>query len=251
MDTAKRDVTLERVPGGRAGEDLAAYRERRRKEWERFYADLDTPVSPEELEAYFSRLQRRNRHLLHDFRKDFRLVAGGGMWGVHLGRLAEYFVIEGEEPYDPEHTFIMSPRVLRAIVEGRTGWEEALLSMRVELRRDPDVFDLKFMGLLRYGNEPAQTLHMMREQSSRETIERDGLRLQRFCPHAGEDLTHAVVCNGVVECPRHHWRWDATTGRCLSGGTLGLRVEVVDPDDPALEPAEAGEPPLDSPVPPL
>jgi hypothetical protein len=67
--------------------------------------------------------------------------AGGSLWGVRLGRLAEQFVIEGEEPYNPAYTFYVSPRVLRAIVEGRAGWEEALLSHRITLRRNPDVFD--------------------------------------------------------------------------------------------------------------
>jgi len=46
---------------------------------------------------------------------------------------------------------------------GKEGWEEALLSMRVSLHRDPDVFDLKLMVLLRYGNRPIQTLQMMRK----------------------------------------------------------------------------------------
>src|SRR5262249_20403484 len=96
---------------------------------------------------------------------------------------------------------------------------------RVRLRRDPDVFDSRLMGLLRYGNEPAQTLHMTREMASTETIERDGLRMQRFCPHGSEDLTFATICDGVIECPRHHWRWDPRTGRCIEGGTLRLRVE--------------------------
>src|SRR5439155_1057278 len=105
----------------------------------------------------------------------------------------------------------------RAVLDGRVGWEEALLSMRVNLHRDPDQFDSRLMGLLRYGNEPVQTLQMSREINCAETIERDGVRMQRFCPHAGEDLKHATVCNGVIECPRHHWKWDAQTGECLEG----------------------------------
>ena len=99
----------------------------------------------------------------------------------------------------------------------------------MRLHRDPDVFDSRFMGLLRYGNEPAQTLHMTREMANAETIERDGLRLQRFCPHGSEDLTFATVCDGVIECPRHHWRWDTRTGECLEGGNLKLRVEQLPP----------------------
>lgn len=222
-------------PGGAVAEqDLAAYRERRRAEWGAFLDLPGDPITAAELEAYFRTLQRWNKRFLADFRKDISLVAGSTTYGVQLGRLAEQFVIEGEEPYDPEYTLLMPPRVLRAVIEGRTGWEEALLSMRVDLRRTPDVFDLTFMSLLRYGNHPVQTMQMLRERENTETIERDGLRLQRFCPHAGEDLSFAEIRDGLVECPRHHWIWDARTGRCVDKGTVDLRVEVLDPDSPAL-----------------
>jgi UDP-MurNAc hydroxylase len=215
------------------GEDLTAYSERRRDEWQVFYDAPDRPVSSDEIVSYFGTLQRRNRHLLRDFCKKIRLAAGERMWGVRLGELAQDFVIEGEEPYDPDYELVMSARVLRAVLDGAVGWEEALLSMRVSLRRDPDVFDSKLMGLLRYGHEPVQTLQMSREINCAETIEQGGVRMQRFCPHAGEDLKHATVCGGVIECPRHHWKWDARTGACLEGGTLRLRVEPA--------PAAAGE----------
>ena len=99
--------------------------------------------------------------------------------------------------------------------------------MRLSLHRSPDVFDLTLMSLLRYGNHPAQTMQLVRERENTETIERDGLRMQRYCPHAGEDLTFATVCDGIVECPRHHWKWDARTGDCLDGGTVPLRVEPL------------------------
>jgi UDP-MurNAc hydroxylase len=209
--------------------DLDAYRERRRSEWEEFAAYDDAPVSEEELAAYFNRLQQVNTRFLGeyvpDYRKDIRLVSGGAQFEVRLGKLAERYAIEGEEPYDPEYTLLVEPRVLRAIVEGRTGWEEALLSMRVGLHREPDVFDVTFMSLLRYGNNPAQTMQMLRERNNTETIERDGLCMQRYCPHAGEDLTFATIADGRIECPRHHWVWDAETGACIDKGSIPLRVE--------------------------
>jgi UDP-MurNAc hydroxylase len=183
-----------------------------------------------------------------------RLVADGQVWQVHLGELAADYVIEGEEPYDADYVLLMAPRVLRAILDGRVGWEEALLSMRVRLRRNPDVFDSRFMGLLRYGNEPAQTLQMARENRCDETIERAGMALQRYCPHAGEDLTHATICNGVVECPRHHWKWDARTGECIEGGNLKLRIRPMalssgDVDAAFAAPVDAAGSPLVAPTP--
>ncbi|HEY3750304.1 MAG TPA: MBL fold metallo-hydrolase [Pseudonocardiaceae bacterium] len=222
--------------GSRLDEDLAAYRTRRKDEWQPFHAGPEPTVTMAEIESYFGTLQRWNKRFLGDFSKDIRLIAGTDNWNVRLGRLAEDFVIEGEEPYDPEYTLLMSPRVLRAVVDGRAGWEEALLSMRVGLHRHPDLFDLTFMSLLRYGHQPVQTMQMLRERQNTETIERDGLRLQRFCPHAGEDLTFADISGGVIECPRHHWVWDARSGQCVDKGTVPLRVEVLDPGNPALAP---------------
>jgi UDP-MurNAc hydroxylase len=226
-----------RMSGARTQEDVREYRQRRRDEWGEFYAAPESPITSDEIAAYFSRLQRRNNHLLQDFHKDIRLSSGGRLWSIRLGGTAEPLVIEGKEQNEPEYTIVLSPRVLRALLDGRTGWEEALLSMRLALHREPDVFDLRFMSLLRYGNEPVQTLQLVRDQSVTETIERDGLRMQRFCPHAGEDLRHAIIRDGIIECPRHHWQWDARTGKCLAGGNLRLRVEVleVEKTDPEIE----------------
>ncbi|MGC7093845.1 MBL fold metallo-hydrolase [Amycolatopsis lurida] len=234
VDPAAKTATTRRLPDSELDEDLDAYRERRRAEWEEFHEGPEPAVTMDEVEAYFSTLQRWNKRFLGDFSKDIRLITGTTNWDVRLGRLAEHFVIEGEEPYDPDYTLLVPPRVLRAIVDGRTGWEEALLSMRLGLHREPDVFDLTFMGLLRYGNHPAQTMQMLRERQNTETIERDGLRLQRFCPHAGEDLSFADIGGGRIECPRHHWIWDARTGKGVDKASIDLRVEVLDENSPVL-----------------
>ena len=207
--------------------DLKDYTARRTEEWSEFYSGEEPEIRAEELRVYFSGLQQRNDRLSKDVNKYIRISVNGNSWGVHLGAMAEDFVIEGEDPYPPEYVLITSARVLRAVLNNVVGWEEALLSMRVRLRRVPDVFDSHFMGLLRYGNEPTQTLQMTKELERTETIERDGLIMQRFCPHAGEDLTHAVISEGVIVCPRHHWKWDVHTGTCLEGGSLSLRVKPI------------------------
>jgi UDP-MurNAc hydroxylase len=169
VETAGRSMAIERDPHARTREDLGAYRERRRDEWSEFYAVPETPLTAQAIECYFARLPRRHTQFLLDFRKNIRLVAGGSMWGVLLGRLAEQFVIEGEEPYDPEYMLYVPPRVLRAIVEGRAGWEEALLSHRITLWRNPDVLDLTSMGALRYGSTPKPGVPVAKERC-RETL---------------------------------------------------------------------------------
>jgi len=213
---------------------LADYRERRRDEWQAYHRGAVEPATATEVAAHFERLQRLSRPLLADYRTALRIEAGSAAWGLTLGDLAEHIDLE-DEPVDPGYTIRIPPRALRAVLDGRAGWEEALLSMRLSLHRDPDVFDLTLLSLLRYGHHPAQTRQLVRERADPgQTIRRDGLRLQRFCPHAGEDLSHAVIADGVVECPRHHWKWSATTGACLSGGSLALFIEPeTQPEGPS------------------
>jgi UDP-MurNAc hydroxylase len=237
-DTIEVGPELRVVPGpGLPADatDLVAYRRRRAEEWAGWTGRPDRPVTGEELATYFLTLQRRNRRLVEGFAKRVRLQSGDDRWLVQLGDAVEpddvVSQLSGDEA--TAYTLVVPPRVLRAVVDGQTGWEEALLSMRIDLARDPDVFDLTFMSLLRYGHQPAQTLHLVRERDSGESIERDGLRLQRFCPHAGEDLAYATICDGVIECPRHHWKWSIPSGTCIEGGSIDLRMELL--PDPSPE----------------
>jgi UDP-MurNAc hydroxylase len=208
---------------------LASYREAREPEWRAYHEEPSVPVGADELNAYFAKLTSWNKRFLADYARDVRLVADARTWSVRLSRIGG--VLE-EDPVDAGYTIHVPPRALRAIVDGRIGWEEALLSLRLSLHRDPDVFDLTLMSLLRYGNQPAQTMQMVRERedaASGETIERCGYAFQRFCPHAGEDLALADIADGVLECPRHHWKWNLETGECVSGGAVPLRVDAPEP----------------------
>lgn len=207
---------------------LAAYRQRCYEQWREFYELDATPVTTTELQSYFETLQNANRRFLGAFAKDVTITTPDRAWLVRLGAPSDELVTEVSVPQQTPYSISLPNAVLRAIVDGRTGWEESLLSLRLALTRDPDVFDLVFMSLLRYGNEPTQTRQMIRERENSETIERDGLRLQRWCPHAGEDLTLASIEGGVLECPRHHWKWDVATGRCLEGGDVPLRVTPIE-----------------------
>nr|WP_272923977.1 Rieske 2Fe-2S domain-containing protein [Streptomyces sp. SID3343] len=74
--------------------------------------------------------------------------------------------------------------------------------------------------------------------------------MQRFCPHAGEDLAHADVTHdeieaGVLECPRHHWKWRLDTGECVAGGTVPLRVAPAGDEHPARQRVDTRRQPSD------
>jgi nitrite reductase/ring-hydroxylating ferredoxin subunit len=42
------------------------------------------------------------------------------------------------------------------------------------------------------------------------------------CPHTLGPLGTATVTNGIIECPWHGFRFDITTGKCVSGHNCGL-----------------------------
>jgi nitrite reductase/ring-hydroxylating ferredoxin subunit len=41
--------------------------------------------------------------------------------------------------------------------------------------------------------------------------------INNFCTHLGGDLSHGKLDGKIVTCPRHHSRFDVTTGKNLSG----------------------------------
>ena len=224
--------------------DLASYSAARVNEYSALRNLSKPPVTSDELRAHLVEHQRKSKPLLEDCNKRVRISTEQRAWTFTLRAEPEIELIESapdpqSENPPAEYSFEMPEWVLREIVE-RDSWEEALLSMRITLTRDPDEFDVRLLGFLRYGHMRPVVQRLVSDiKSSDETIERDGLRLQRFCPHSGEDLTHAIICDGIVECPRHHWKWDAASGTCIEGGTLPLRVEPIE---------RAGEEPHKEPV---
>ena len=208
---------------------LEGYAQSRQAEWQAFASRPHHFVTDEDLCQYFASLHRRNRHLARSLVRTFGIVAESGnmrrCWRIDLRGEAGVEVTRVEATATGTYVFRMPSGVLHAIVSGRCSWETALLSMRVHVWREPDIFDSQLLGFLRYGSQPAQTLQMVRQaQASGETIDYGGYCIQRYCPHAGEDLHNARLANGILECPRHQWQWELDTGRCIKGGDLPLKV---------------------------
>jgi UDP-MurNAc hydroxylase len=61
-----------------------------------------------------------------------------------------------------------------------------------------------------------------------EFFERDGWRIERWCPHRQADLTRfGEISDGVLTCSLHHWQFDLESGRCLTSDDRHLRCERV------------------------
>ncbi|MGH3787199.1 MAG: Rieske 2Fe-2S domain-containing protein [Pseudonocardiaceae bacterium] len=60
-------------------------------------------------------------------------------------------------------------------------------------------------------------------------IELDGWRVQRRCPHLRADLTKfGSICDGVLTCALHGWRFDLATGRCLTSAGHEIRATCTE-----------------------
>eukprot|EP01135_Chromosphaera_perkinsii_P007999 Nk52_evm71s1073 gene=Nk52_evmTU71s1073 len=54
--------------------------------------------------------------------------------------------------------------------------------------------------------------------------------IDKLCPHKGADLSKGIICNGVLSCPKHHWKFDLKNGgKCLAKGvTINAKCIVND-----------------------
>jgi UDP-MurNAc hydroxylase len=60
------------------------------------------------------------------------------------------------------------------------------------------------------------------------TITIDGYEVQRRCPHLKADLSRFGVVEGTtLTCNLHGWKWDLTTGRCLTSKGHELRCSPM------------------------
>ena len=53
--------------------------------------------------------------------------------------------------------------------------------------------------------------------------EGDFFAIEASCKHQGADLFSDYAGGNIVVCPRHKWRYDLTTGQCLTNDTPPLR----------------------------
>jgi UDP-MurNAc hydroxylase len=73
--------------------------------------------------------------------------------------------------------------------------------------------------------------HGAARQRTDEFFERDGWRIERWCPHRQADLSRfGEIADGVLTCSLHHWRFDLESGRCLTSDDRHLRCERVTSD---------------------
>ena len=145
---------------------------------------------------------------------------------------------EGREPY--VYKADVDRRLIEALLERHVeDWVNSLfLSCRfVGHRPDPSNFN-EFVMTFFKALAPERIAYVERCYRERraqvdEFFERDGWRIERFCPHRQADLTRfGEIADGVLTCSLHHWQFDLATGRCLTSDDRRLRCERVEDSSP-------------------
>jgi UDP-MurNAc hydroxylase len=120
---------------------------------------------------------------------------------------------------------VYTVHVERALVEtlvGRheTDWVNSLfLSARFVAHREGpfNEFVMTFFKALDIEKIYYVEARLGATHSRDQAFERDGWRIERWCPHRQADLAEYATIDGTtLTCALHHWQWDLETGACLT-----------------------------------
>jgi UDP-MurNAc hydroxylase len=219
---------------------IAAYAERRRPAIEAVYADHPHPEVTlwPSFEEYFRRLIDMSPYFNEQIamRVGFDVNGpGGGQWSADFGpgQPAVLPTLDG-----CSYVYRLESRWLAPLLAGEVAWEDFLLSLRFSAWRDPDIYNDHLLGILKFADPDALAAVEAFETSPLAeawiTVHADGrsYRVQRFCPHAGNDLLESgeVLDGRVLRCLAHHYEFDLDTGTCVNGRCAPLRVELLGDD---------------------
>ena len=215
---------------------LAEYARRRRPEIAAVMARHPEPTGSlrAQFHAYFERLLRLSPYFDDriGMRVGFEVTGtGGGAWSVGF-RAGDRTIRDGVA--DGAYVYRLESRWLAPILAGTVAWEDFLLSLRFEARRDPDRYNDHLLGLLKFAHagslDAVERFEISMASDERMTVHAEGRthRVSRYCPHAGNDLleTGEVLPGGILRCLAHHYDFDLTTGECLNGHCPALEVDA-------------------------
>jgi UDP-MurNAc hydroxylase len=138
------------------------------------------------------------------------------------------------EPY--VYKIDVDRRLIEALLERHvTDWVNSLfLSCRFTAHRSDaanfNEFVMTFFKALSPGRIGyVERCFRERHELDDEFFDRDGWRIERWCPHRQADLTRfgEIGADGVLTCSLHHWQFDLATGKCLTSDDRHLRCERI------------------------
>ena len=211
--------------------DISSYSELRKNEWD---VDFVGNIDIEKLNTYFKNLMSDNLELVLCLKKNKRFIISSDdkNYLIKLNHRIDEVVKEVDSDFYEKtkinYKIEIPSMILEKILSYESDWETALLSMKIKLTRKDDVYDSDLFILLRSGHKPTQTkryVSLSKKIDDVEMINKGGYKFNKYCPHAGEDLSEVDIVDNCITCPRHHWKWDLNTGKCIRGGNINLTME--------------------------
>ncbi len=211
--------------------NLKDYSDARKDEWD---VDYESTIDVEKLNDYFKKLISDNLQLVLCLTKNKRFIisCNDKNYLIKLNHRIDKLVKEVDDDFYEKtkinYRIKIPSMILNKIINLESDWETALLSMKIELNRKDDVYDSDLFILLRSGHKPTQTkkyMSLSKKIDNVKMMNKGGYTFNRYCPHAGEDLVEVDVIDNCITCPRHHWKWDLNTGKCIRGGNINLTME--------------------------
>ena len=120
----------------------------------RIPSPADGPGSAERFREHLESLGTLSEYFLARIGMTVRFeVTGpaGGTWDAHIGPDAVRVDLDGGAGH-ADYRLRMDARWLAGVVDGRTRWEELLLSLRFSARREPDHYNDYLVGLLKHAD---------------------------------------------------------------------------------------------------
>lgn len=219
---------------------LTEYAERKRPIIRERLAKLEeNPEDPAELLRMRLDEVSASKHFLKqidlDIVWDFTGAKPAKLWmSLHRDRPPKLEAFDNQ-PHQYRYT-IDSKFAVEILRRPAVDWEDFFLSIRFSAWRDPDRFNYFLYSLLKHMDR--RRLEQVEQAflgESREDemfdLDHDGqqLRVQRYCPHLGTDLSEIGVIEGdQLRCPRHGWTFCLETGKCMNVDGEQLRVEAFE-----------------------
>jgi UDP-MurNAc hydroxylase len=133
-------------------------------------------------------------------------------------------------------TLTLSAFWMRALVDKLISWEDFVLSFRIKIKAEPDVFNEPVVAFLQLESsaerEAFVQLYSKYKQATTSRVKRvyqgQMIEYDRYCPHNGEDLSQAPIENGEIICLRHFWRFATSDGKGTNN-QCSLNVKVLGP----------------------
>ena len=162
----------------------------------------------------------------------------GGNWQIDFKE--DHPKISNHKIKESNYKFSLDSKYLNLILNEEINWEDFLLSLRLKISRNPDVYNGALFALLQYGRSPlliqrAENFELRSKTPVTINVQDKNkmYKIQKFCPHLGEDLKNATIKDGILVCPRHQWNFDLNScGKCIAGGNKDLSIyQTTDLDE--------------------